>query len=70
MEPIRHIIRHKKGTVQFYEADATKIDHERRVIVCNDNSDIKGDVNQTEIPFDYLVVGVGAESATFGMWNL
>ncbi|KAI5816349.1 hypothetical protein BZA77DRAFT_247082 [Pyronema omphalodes] len=67
MEPIRHIVRHKKGTVQFYEADATKIDHERRVIVVNDNSDIKGDVNQTEIPFDYLVVGVGAESATFGI---
>ena len=66
MEPIRHIIRHKKGTVQFYEADATKIDPHRRVIVVNDNSDIKGEVNETEVPFDYLVVGVGAESATFG----
>ncbi|KAF8249666.1 FAD/NAD(P)-binding domain-containing protein [Wilcoxina mikolae CBS 423.85] len=67
MEPMRHIIRHKKGTVRFYEADATKIDHERRVVVVNDNSDIKGDVHQTEIAFDYLVVGVGAESATFGI---
>lgn len=66
MEPIRHIIRHKKGTVQFYEADATKIDPHRRVIVVNDNSDIKGEVHETEVPFDYLVVGVGAESATFG----
>lgn len=67
MEPMRHIIRHKKGTVKYYEADATKIDHERRVVVVNDNSDIKGDVHQTEIAFDYLVVGVGAESATFGI---
>jgi NADH:ubiquinone reductase (non-electrogenic) len=67
MEPFRHIIRHKKGTVKFYEADATKIDHKRRVVVINDNSDIKGDVHTTEVPFDYLVVGVGAESATFGM---
>lgn len=66
MEPLRHIIRHKKGTVKFYEADATKIDHERRVIVVNDISEVDGKVAQTEVPFDYLVVGVGAGSATFG----
>ncbi|KAI5807090.1 hypothetical protein EDC01DRAFT_608807 [Geopyxis carbonaria] len=67
MEPLRHIIRHKKGTVQFYEAEATKIDHARRVVTITDNSDIQGDVNKTEVPFDYLVVGVGAENATFGI---
>lgn len=67
MEPLRHIIRHKKGTVKFYEADATKIDHEKRVVVVTDTSDIQGDVNTTEVPFDYLVVGVGAENATFGI---
>ncbi|TGZ80525.1 FAD/NAD(P)-binding domain-containing protein [Ascodesmis nigricans] len=67
MEPLRHIIRHKKTSVKFYEAEATKIDHEKRVVVINDNSDIKGDVHQTEVPFDYLVVGVGAENATFGI---
>lgn len=66
MEPLRHIIRHKKTSVKFYEAEATKIDHERRVVVINDNSDIKGDVHETEVPFDYLVIGVGAENATFG----
>lgn len=66
MEPLRHIIRQKKGTVKFYEADATTIDHERRVVIVNDNSPIKGTINQTEVPFDYLVVGVGAENATFG----
>lgn len=68
MEPLRHIIRHKKASVKFYEAEATKIDHEKRVVVVKDNSDIQGDVNQTEVPFDYLVVGVGAENATFGKW--
>lgn len=66
MEPLRHIIRHKKASVKFYEAEATKIDHDRRVVVINDLSDVKGEVNQTEVPFDYLVVGVGAENATFG----
>jgi NADH:ubiquinone reductase (non-electrogenic) len=67
MEPLRHILRHKKGTVKFYEAEATKVDHERRVVVVSDLSDVKGDINQTEVPFDYLVVGVGAENATFGI---
>lgn len=68
MEPLRHIIRHKKASVKFYEAEATKIDHEKRVVFVKDNSDIQGDVNQTEVPFDYLVIGVGAENATFGKW--
>ncbi|RPA77949.1 FAD/NAD(P)-binding domain-containing protein [Ascobolus immersus RN42] len=66
MEPIRHILRHKKTEVKYYEAEATEIDHEKRVVKVSDLSDIKGDVHSTEIPFDYLVVGVGAESATFG----
>lgn len=67
MEPVRYIVRHKKGVVKFYEAEVTKIDTERRVIICNDFSDVKGAVSQTEIPFNYLVVGVGAENATFGI---
>ncbi|KAI5836820.1 hypothetical protein DFP73DRAFT_581273 [Morchella snyderi] len=67
MEPLRHILRHKKASVKFYEAEATKIDSDRRVVIINDNSDVKGDIHQTEVPFDYLVVGVGAENATFGI---
>jgi NADH:ubiquinone reductase (non-electrogenic) len=50
MEPIRSIIRHKKTAVKFYEAEATKIDPERKVIAINDNSDIKGETNETEVP--------------------
>ncbi|KIN04909.1 hypothetical protein OIDMADRAFT_101786 [Oidiodendron maius Zn] len=67
MEPIRSIIRHKKTAVKFYEAEATKIDPERKVVAINDNSDIKGEMNQTEVPYDMLVVSVGAENATFGI---
>lgn len=67
MEPIRNILRHKKATVKYYEAEATKIDYERRVISIDDFSDIKGDTTSTEVPFDMLVVGVGAENATFGI---
>lgn len=67
MEPLRYIIRHKQAAVKYYEAEATHIDHTRRVVKLSDLSDIKGELSETEIPFDYLVVGVGAENATFGM---
>jgi NADH:ubiquinone reductase (non-electrogenic) len=67
MEPIRNFTRHKKAQVTFYEAEATKIDYERKVVMINDDSEIKGDVVQNEVPFDMLVVGVGAENATFGI---
>ncbi|KAE8866815.1 hypothetical protein PTNB73_04909 [Pyrenophora teres f. teres] len=67
MEPIRNFLRHKKAQVKYYEAEATKIDYEKRVVYISDDSDIKGDVSQTEVPFDMLVVGVGAENATFGI---
>ncbi|KAI0526524.1 hypothetical protein F5B22DRAFT_632994 [Xylaria bambusicola] len=67
MEPIRQILRHKHAAVKFYEAEATKIDYERKVIKISDNSDIKGTINETEVPYDLLVIGVGAENATFGI---
>lgn len=68
MEPIRNILRHKKATVKYYEADATKIDYEKRLVYISDDSEIKGETSNTVVPFDMLVVGVGAENATFGMW--
>ncbi|KAL1952509.1 hypothetical protein VTO42DRAFT_5171 [Malbranchea cinnamomea] len=67
MEPIRNILRHKKTAVKYYEARATKIDYERKVVCISDESEIRGDTSQTEVPFDLLVVGVGAENATFGI---
>ncbi|TAQ86864.1 hypothetical protein B7494_g4830 [Chlorociboria aeruginascens] len=67
MEPIRSILRHKQAAVQFYEAEASKIDPDRKVVYIDDNSDIKGASNKTEVPYDMLVVSVGAENATFGI---
>jgi NADH:ubiquinone reductase (non-electrogenic) len=67
MEPIRNFLRHKKAAVKYYEAEATKIDYEKKIVYINDDSEIKGDVSATEVPFDMLVVGVGAENATFGI---
>ncbi|KAK1780993.1 hypothetical protein QBC45DRAFT_84523 [Copromyces sp. CBS 386.78] len=67
MEPIRTILRHKKASVKFYEAEASSVDPERKVVRVLDTSEIRGDVIETEIPYDMLVVGVGAENATFGI---
>jgi hypothetical protein len=66
MEPIRSILRHKRAHVKFYEAEATKVDYEKRVVYISDDSEIKGEISHTEVPFDMLVMGVGAENATFG----
>jgi NADH dehydrogenase FAD-containing subunit len=41
MEPIRSITRHKQAAVKFYEAEATKIDAERKVVLIDDNSEIR-----------------------------
>ncbi|ORY63519.1 alternative NADH-dehydrogenase [Pseudomassariella vexata] len=67
MEPVRQILRHKKAAVKYYEAEATHIDAERKVIKISDSSEIKGVINETEVPYDMLVIGVGAENATFGI---
>lgn len=67
MEPIRSILRHKKASVKYYEAEATKIDPVRKVVSIDDNSDIKGDTSNTEVAYDKLVIAVGAENATFGI---
>lgn len=67
MEPIRNILRQKKGTVKYYEAEATKIDYEKRLVYISDDSEVKGDVSDTVVPFDMLVIAVGAENATFGI---
>ena len=66
MEPIRTILRHKKATAKFIEAEATKIDYARKVVEISDESEIKGATSKTEVPFDLMVVSVGAENATFG----
>jgi NADH:ubiquinone reductase (non-electrogenic) len=77
MQPIRHILRYKKAAVQFFEADCTSIDPVNKTLTITgtffqdlltvDASDIKGDVNQQVVSFDYLVVGVGAQNSTFGI---
>ncbi|KAI9311126.1 hypothetical protein BX666DRAFT_1868627 [Dichotomocladium elegans] len=67
VEPVRFITRHKSRDVKVYEAECTDVDPERKVITITDNSEIKGAAAVGEIPYDYLVVGIGATNATFGI---
>ncbi|KAK1751860.1 putative external mitochondrial NADH-ubiquinone oxidoreductase 1 precursor [Echria macrotheca] len=67
MEPIRTILRSKRANVKYYEAEASSIDPERKVVKVFDASEVRGDTAETEVPYDMLVIGVGAENATFGI---
>ncbi|CAN6600166.1 external alternative NADH-ubiquinone oxidoreductase, mitochondrial [Trichomonascus vanleenenianus] len=71
MEPIRGIIRSKKANATYYEAHATNIDYENRVVTIREATDLSDDesapVDEKQIKFDYLVVGVGAQNSTFGI---
>jgi len=67
MEPIRSILRSRRGHVQYFEAEASSVDPDRKVVRVTDNSEVKGETVETEIPYDMLVIGVGAENATFGI---
>ena len=65
MEPVRQILRAKKAAVKYYEAEATHIDHERKVVKITDNSEIKGTITENEIHYDMLVIGVGASDRPY-----
>lgn len=63
LEPVRNkLIRGGKKVMDFYEAFATEIDDDKKVIRCKAAS---GEI--FEVPFDYAIVAVGAETNTFGI---
>ncbi|GFP57147.1 external alternative NADH-ubiquinone oxidoreductase, mitochondrial [Trichoderma asperellum] len=66
MEPIRNFFK-GKSAVEFYEAEATEVDPERRVVHIKRNHMIQGEAAQSVIPYDMLVVGVGADNATLNV---
>ena len=56
-EPVRTI----KGLSEYYQAKARAVDTEKKVVTCEEI--FKGE--QFEVPYDYLVVGVGCKTNTF-----
>ncbi|CAE7190752.1 unnamed protein product [Rhizoctonia solani] len=67
IQPTRYITRHKSRRVYVYEAEAQEVDPKNKTVTFADNSPVKGGVNSTTIPYDYLVYAVGAETQTFGI---
>lgn len=67
MEPIRYFTRHKRRAVRVIEAECTSIDPDTKTLRFSDTSEIQGSVAGGIIPYDHLVVAVGAENATFGI---
>ena len=68
MEPIRKFcFRNGRQETRFVEMAATSVDPVNQKVYCQDTSAIKGLTSQIAIDYDYLVVGVGAETATFGI---
>ena len=62
VEPIRKLIdkHHKDLPVTFLEADCTAIDPIQKQVKCEDCSAIVGEVSKWDLPYDILVVAVGA----------
>ncbi|XP_006456018.1 NDE2 mitochondrial external NADH dehydrogenase [Agaricus bisporus var. bisporus H97] len=67
IQSIRYITRHKARNVSVIEAEATDVDPVNKLIKFADNSEVRGSVSSTAIPYDYLVYAVGAETQTFNI---
>lgn len=68
IEPIRKILARKhKHSAKFYEAQCTNVDIEGNKVVCKDLSDILGHKQEFWLDYDYLVLAVGAQTATYNI---
>ncbi|KIK63904.1 hypothetical protein GYMLUDRAFT_40113 [Collybiopsis luxurians FD-317 M1] len=67
LQPTRYIARHKARAVTVIEAEAKEVDPFNKTVTFEDETEIKGKVSHTTIPYDYLVYAVGAEVQTFGI---
>ncbi|KAB8218946.1 hypothetical protein BDV33DRAFT_192420 [Aspergillus novoparasiticus] len=67
MEPVRSFLGQNPDAIKFYEAEAVKVDYNRRVVHIQYRSGAHCQEGQAEVPFDLLVMGVGADNATFNI---
>lgn len=68
-EPVRAIMRQRKGEVTYYEATANDIDIKNKKLTlqttCHDDNENMQ--RELQLDYDYLVVGIGAQSTTFNI---
>lgn len=66
-QPTRQVVRFGAREVQCLEAEATKVDAEKKTVIFENKSEVHGSLGTVTIPFDYLVYAVGSAPQTFGI---
>lgn len=66
VEPVRNIIKKRKGEIKFWEAECVKIDAANKKVFCRSNIDanLVGS-GEFSLEYDFLVVATGAQANTF-----
>ncbi|RDX94214.1 External alternative NAD(P)H-ubiquinone oxidoreductase B1, mitochondrial, partial [Mucuna pruriens] len=66
VEPVRKIIKKRKGEIKFWEAECLKIDAANKKVLCRSNIDYNLVGNgEFSLDYDFLVVAIGAQVNTF-----
>ncbi|XP_022634328.1 external alternative NAD(P)H-ubiquinone oxidoreductase B1, mitochondrial isoform X3 [Vigna radiata var. radiata] len=65
VEPVRNIIKKRKGEINFWEAECIKIDSSNKKVFCRSNIDNLVGSGEFSLDYDFLVVAVGAQVNTF-----
>ncbi|KAF5481199.1 hypothetical protein F2P56_001868 [Juglans regia] len=66
VEPIRKMVKKRRGEIQFWEAECVKIDAANKKVLCQSNID--NDLLQKGeffLEYDYLIIALGAQVNTF-----
>ncbi|KAJ1434602.1 hypothetical protein SESBI_05470 [Sesbania bispinosa] len=66
VEPVRNIIKKRKGEIKFWEAECLKIDNANKKVLCRSHIDnnLVGS-GEFALDYDYLVIAIGAQVNTF-----
>ncbi|KAL5056496.1 hypothetical protein RYX36_037178 [Vicia faba] len=65
VEPVRNIIKKRKGEIKFWEAECVKIDAAGKKVFCLSNIENLVGSGEFSLDYDFLVVSVGAQVNTF-----
>ncbi|KAK7263615.1 hypothetical protein RJT34_31208 [Clitoria ternatea] len=65
VEPVRNIIKKRKGEVRFWEAECVKIDSANKKVFCRSNIENLVGSGEFSLNYDFLVVAVGSQVNTF-----
>lgn len=66
-ESVRNIARRTPGEMVYLEAEALSVDPENKSIKARYVTEKEGRENEFDLPYDYLVMGVGSQSTTFNV---